>query len=790
MGIDAMQAKSEDYVARGWWIFPCRPGRKEPVGGRGFHDASSDASIVTAWWQEQPDCNVGLHLGKSNLFALDIETTEHPWLDKLKIDCTFVQATANGGWHFVFEQPEGMIVPSVPLGQLDDQAEIKGDGGYILLAPSALFGSVAKLGHPTGYQIVHDSEPAQAPSWLLDFIVEHMQKSSTQKMQAKASSVLAGVSGLQNLTAQDRVQQLLDTVSSAVPGTRSNTLISVSASMGRVVGGGYITHGEAAGLLEAATVGAGWESPNKTLKTIQRGLEAGEAADAWFPDEVGGLSDEYVAELVSSLGSVSDGLEAVLVLAQDEEAAADVGQQEDAGDAPCNAPSGLALVGGTLPQSKVIPEGPPKERDALRQELADRVAQLSPIAGDFMSLAKQCAIYWQPGFAIGGAVALGSVLGARRLIWPGRNPLTTSAYVLIAGGSGDGKSTAKAPVDMCLELWPELIGGNSLASFQANFESIRTAAENGHGQLWVLDEYYRIIESMTGPKAASFNIENRGLLLEMATINTGTYRRKKSKLDSKDGHQFEVVHAPGFSLMALSATEKLFEVLGKGSVADGYLPRHVLFMPQSVLPRKSRGRPPVISQRLASAIADAVDIHKDWVDGLGVALWRGVPVVPSDEAVAILEGFGDALDSERRKSKPAAPEAVLARGEEQAMRISMCLAALAQAGQQTIKINAETAYLACDIAAMSMADVSYAVSEHTSETVYEAHLARLRQTIERLAGPGGWVPWSRVLGALRLGGTDYLGKMAGHLVAAEQAEVAEYKNPKGGPVGKKIRLLR
>jgi hypothetical protein len=277
----------------------------------------------------------------------------------------------------------------------------------------------------------------------------------------------------------------------------------------------------------------------------------------------------------------------------------------------------------------------------------------------------------------------------------------------------------------------------------------------------------------------------------MATINAGTYRRKKSKMESRDGHQFEVVHAPGFGIMALSATERLFEVLGKGSVSDGYLPRHLLFLPQAELPRKSRGRQAQMGHRLRVAIGAAKDVHQAWVDGLGLSVWQGVPVESSDEARGILESFGDALDQERRKGRGSrAPEAVLARGEEHAIRVSMCLAALAQAGQTTIRVDAETAYLACDIVAMSCADVAYALKEHTSESPYEAHLAQLRRHLARMAGPDGWVKWSAILSKMRVGDASYIGRLLNHLVQAEEAELSSKKNPKGGPEATVIRLVQ
>lgn len=161
----------------------------------------------------------------------------------------------------------------------------------------------------------------------------------------------------------------------------------------------------------------------------------------------------------------------------------------------------------------------------------------------------------------------------------------------------------------------------------------------------------------------------------------------------------------------------------------------------------------------------------------------------SDEARAILEGFGDALDDERRSGKSKAPEAVLARGEEQAIRVSMCLAALAQAGQETIRVDAEIAYLACDIVAMSLADVAHALTEHTSETTYEAHLTKMRRVLVKSAGPDGWVKWSVVASKLRFGDSQYLHRLRTHLVEAGEVECADTKNAKGGPSGLLLRLV-
>ena len=43
-----------DCIRRGWYVFPCVPKTKVPLGGlvpRGFKDASNDEVTIRRWWQ-------------------------------------------------------------------------------------------------------------------------------------------------------------------------------------------------------------------------------------------------------------------------------------------------------------------------------------------------------------------------------------------------------------------------------------------------------------------------------------------------------------------------------------------------------------------------------------------------------------------------------------------------------------------------------------------------------------------------------------------------------------------
>ena len=40
------------YAAKGWPVFPCHG--KIPLTPHGFHDASTDAATIEAWWRKIP----------------------------------------------------------------------------------------------------------------------------------------------------------------------------------------------------------------------------------------------------------------------------------------------------------------------------------------------------------------------------------------------------------------------------------------------------------------------------------------------------------------------------------------------------------------------------------------------------------------------------------------------------------------------------------------------------------------------------------------------------------------
>ena len=72
-GSQAMLAGALAYARRGWPVFPCRPGRKEPDTAHGFKDATTDPERITAWWTAVPGRNVAIATGAPGPDVLDVD---------------------------------------------------------------------------------------------------------------------------------------------------------------------------------------------------------------------------------------------------------------------------------------------------------------------------------------------------------------------------------------------------------------------------------------------------------------------------------------------------------------------------------------------------------------------------------------------------------------------------------------------------------------------------------------------------------------------------------------------
>ncbi|MGA7412524.1 MAG: bifunctional DNA primase/polymerase, partial [Bryobacteraceae bacterium] len=108
------------YAEKGWRVIPVKrraPGNKKPPYNRGgLTEATTDESVIRAWWEQWPDANVAVLL--EDLFLVDIDMK--PGVDGLaslaryesehgKLITPCRQASGGGGRHFFFRMPDRPI---------------------------------------------------------------------------------------------------------------------------------------------------------------------------------------------------------------------------------------------------------------------------------------------------------------------------------------------------------------------------------------------------------------------------------------------------------------------------------------------------------------------------------------------------------------------------------------------------------------------------------------------------------------------------------------------------------
>jgi hypothetical protein len=165
-------------AARGWHVFPCAPGRKQPALKTDWRDiATTDPRRIGSWRRRIP-FNIGVPCRPSGLVVLDLDMPGHGIRpadagsatgarelgklcrehDERYPDATLTVRTPSGGLHLIF-RAQGKPVPN-SAGKLAPRVDVRGDGGYILG-----YGSFTRHGH---YEIINALPPAPLPRWIAD----------------------------------------------------------------------------------------------------------------------------------------------------------------------------------------------------------------------------------------------------------------------------------------------------------------------------------------------------------------------------------------------------------------------------------------------------------------------------------------------------------------------------------------------------------------------------------------------------------------------------------------------
>jgi hypothetical protein len=173
-----------EYAAAGFAVFPCHSPRnggcscgrpdcddaaKHPRTLDGLKSATCDEAQVREWWRRWPDANIAIATGAaSGLVALDVDVPKGGagTLAELErkhgaLPRTAQVLTGGGGYHYLFQHPGDGVRNSV--GKLGKGLDIRGDGGYVIAAPS-----IHISGRPYKWtRGLEQAPPTELPAWLL-----------------------------------------------------------------------------------------------------------------------------------------------------------------------------------------------------------------------------------------------------------------------------------------------------------------------------------------------------------------------------------------------------------------------------------------------------------------------------------------------------------------------------------------------------------------------------------------------------------------------------------------------
>jgi hypothetical protein len=204
---DLLQA-ALDYASQGWPVFPCHtpingvcdcadqercdsPG-KHPWTKNGLTDATTDELTIRRWWRERPIANIAGSVPVGHVVVdVDGKFGQERLTDEDKHLVTTAVQSSGRGAHYVYRTRARVhsrnLIPQSSKGA-HDGVDIKGPGGYIMLAPSVhVSGRVYEWAAPL-------SQIEVAPQWLEDLAHESGGTQTGDRAPVDFSLVMAGLS--------------------------------------------------------------------------------------------------------------------------------------------------------------------------------------------------------------------------------------------------------------------------------------------------------------------------------------------------------------------------------------------------------------------------------------------------------------------------------------------------------------------------------------------------------------------------------------------------------------------
>jgi Bifunctional DNA primase/polymerase, N-terminal len=271
-------------AARGCYVFPTRPGGKEPRAGLSWPEAATCDLSRLARAQWRPGENYGIAAKLSGYVILDLDKPKpdyvlparwRGWADETGIKdgadvlaviaercgvtewpATFTVRTPSGGMHLYYVAPRGRNIGNRPLGpMIDVRGGGEGNGGYVL-GPGSMLGG-------REYVIIDDQDPQPLPGWVADLLDPPQQPAESRQVPVHRGSVHARLRGL--------VSVVLD----GQQGDRNGRVFWAACRASELISAGLVEREVAETALISAALASGLRGGEpEARKTVASGMRA------------------------------------------------------------------------------------------------------------------------------------------------------------------------------------------------------------------------------------------------------------------------------------------------------------------------------------------------------------------------------------------------------------------------------------------------------------------------------------------------------------------------------------
>ncbi|WP_030918096.1 bifunctional DNA primase/polymerase [Streptomyces sp. NRRL B-24720] len=266
----ALLSAALEAAARGWAVFPLRPGGKPPaLHGEASCLGTGDCTTGHRKWEQRattdPDrihrawsagrFNIGIATGPSGLVVVDLDlsklnssadtpcgvTTFKALCERTgqAVPSTYRVRTASGGEHLYFTAPDSIRLANT-AGLLAPSIDTRAWGGYVVAPGSAVNGHA--------YEVLDDLPVVALPGWLLDAL---------KPVERTTEPLRLSVPKRGNRAAETALERETALVAGTAEGGREAQLFESARKVARFVGWGDLSRHEVEEAFQRAGESAG-----------------------------------------------------------------------------------------------------------------------------------------------------------------------------------------------------------------------------------------------------------------------------------------------------------------------------------------------------------------------------------------------------------------------------------------------------------------------------------------------------------------------------------------------------